>query len=106
MVKAIWTGEYPTLCAGEWVLEIDGVDMSEKIPEDDRHSGMFTFGMYRDGHCNMDASTAYEAGYKCDQWIDYNKTWLDTITTDYKTQVEIFEAISKEDFRGCCGGCQ
>ena len=33
MVEAKWSGEYPTLCFGEWTLNVDGKDVSLAIPE-------------------------------------------------------------------------
>ena len=33
MVEAKWSGEYPTLCFGEWTLNVDGKDVSLSIPE-------------------------------------------------------------------------
>lgn len=33
-VEAVWTGEWPSLCCGEWKLYIDGEDKSNMIPDD------------------------------------------------------------------------
>lgn len=39
-------------------------------------------------------------------WIAVNKYWLDNISTDLDTQIQIYIAISAQDFReGSCGGC-
>ena len=35
-VVATWTGSYPCLCHGEWMLEVDGKDYTEAIPKDYR----------------------------------------------------------------------
>lgn len=32
-VEAKWSGKWPCLCYGEWTLIVDGVDVSDKIPE-------------------------------------------------------------------------
>ena len=29
VIKAVWTGEYPNLCRGEWVITIDGVRIED-----------------------------------------------------------------------------
>ena len=43
-VNAHWSGRYPTLCFGEWTLEIDGKNVSDKIPSDLINSPMNTAG--------------------------------------------------------------
>lgn len=45
-VKANWNGKYPNLCMGEWSLEIDGKDVSDKIPKDLRDKPMYTYDIY------------------------------------------------------------
>ena len=48
----------------------------------------------------------YQDGMKFDQWVEANKSWLDTISTDTSVQREIYAAIQAHDFRiGQCGGC-
>lgn len=117
MVVANYTGTYPNLCVGEWTLKVNGKDVSDKIPEELRSfrgasihyeclNGMNTYGTYRDcGQCEED-TTYYEDGLECNEWIEENAYWLDTITTDYNIQVEIYQAINEHDWRkGSCGGC-
>ena len=82
--------------------------MSDNIPEDLRDSEMGTYGTYQSWHFEdlTELFDSYEDGLECGEWIEVNKGWLDTITTDYETQREIYEAINAEDFRaGSCGGC-
>lgn len=45
-VEAKWTGSYPCLCSGEWILKINNIDVSNLIPEELRTSSMNTFGSY------------------------------------------------------------
>ena len=108
MVKAKWSGSYPTLCFGEWTLEVDGVDVSMFIPDELRKSSMNTYGEYQSWHFEdwMEVFEDYTDGLECDEWIAENKYWLDTITDDINVQMKIFYAISEEDWRsGSCGGC-
>lgn len=45
-IRVKWTGSYPNLCYGEWILIIDGEDKSNLIPEDLKDRPMNTFGIY------------------------------------------------------------
>lgn len=108
-VDAEWSGEWPCLCNGEWTLIVNGKNVSQKIPADLRVSSMGTYGIYSSyyfNECGADIFSEYEDGLACDEWIEKNKCWLDAISTDTLVQVEIFNAISANDFRsGSCGGC-
>lgn len=109
MVEAKWSGSYPNLCSGEWTLIVDGEDVSSKIPEKLRKSEMNTYGSYQKWHFEADWEVEWESyhdGLECEEWIKTNKDWLDTISTDYGVQVDIFHAINASDWRhGSCGGC-
>lgn len=109
MVSAYWSGLYPTLCFGEWTLEVNGKNVSYLIPDELKCGEMNTYGTYQRWYFGDDwieEFEDYEDGLDCDEWIAENKYWLDNIATDDKTQMEIFYAISEEDWRhGSCGGC-
>ena len=109
MVIAKWSGEYPCLCCGEWTLNVDGKDVSDKIPSDLRESSMNTYGTYQSWHFDEDCLEVfedYDSGLDCKEWIEENDEWLNEITTDYSVKEQIFLAIQSEDFRaGSCGGC-
>ena len=108
MVEANWSGEYPCLCVGEWSLKVNGEDVSDKIPKDLRESSMNTRGNYRSWHFEkwMEVFENYSDGLDCEDWIEENKEWLNTITTDVDTKKEIYNTINMQDFRsGSCGGC-
>ena len=110
-VFAKWTGRFPNLCSGEWILMVDGVNVSSYIPDDLRHSPMYTKGEYNSwsfgDHWDEHWET-YEDGLDELKWIDSNKKWLETIpgvntTTD---MIMIFVSIQSEDWRHMsCGGC-
>ena len=108
-VNAHWSGGYPTLCFGEWTLEIDGKNVSDKIPSDLINSPMNTAGTYSRWHFNknwMEETDYYYDGLEVDDWIDANNDWLNNITKDYALKERIFYAIQEQDFRhGSCGGC-
>lgn len=108
MIEAKWSGSYPCLCSGEWTLKINGKDVSTKIPEELRRSSMGTRGTYSSWHFEnwSEVFEDYEDGLDCDEWINENVYWLDTITDDSSVQKEIYYAINANDFReGSCGGC-
>jgi len=108
-IKIEWTGSWPSLCLGEWVIEIDGVNCSDKIPEDLRTSDMGTEGRYdswcfRNGY-DVKWRSRWE-GLDSEDWIDANKYWLKELPIDKSEYPQVFELINKQDFRsGSCGGC-
>jgi hypothetical protein len=107
-VIAKWTGEYPCLCTGEWVLKVDGKDVSNKIPLDLKNSDMNTYGTYRNWYFEnyIETFKFYKDGLKKHEWIQDNQEWLKKITEDTILQEEIFDAINEQDFRwNSCGGC-
>lgn len=109
VVEAKWTGKWTCLCHGEWILIVDGVDVSNKIPEELRDSCMNTYGNYKRWRFTKNWNvkwSSYNSGLECDEWIEANLEWLKTITTDERVMEQIYDAINAEDFRaGSCGGC-
>ena len=109
MVEAHWNGEWPCLCYGKWTLKVNGDDVPDKIPKNLRKSEMNTYGVYQSWHFDenyMEEFEDYEDGLDCEEWIEPNKEWLDTISTDYRIQQAIYCAIGPEDFRKrSCNGC-
>ncbi|MGF6375044.1 hypothetical protein M2140_000078 [Clostridiales Family XIII bacterium PM5-7] len=105
---AEWTGCYPALCAGEWTLEEDGIDISKMIPEDLRNSPMYTFGEYSQWEFIdwQEQFSDYVDGLNCQEWVEENFEWLSKITTHKSEMEDIFLAFQEEDWRsGSCGGC-
>lgn len=104
-VKAVWTGKYPNLCGGTWYLEVNGHDVSEKIPPDRRHEEMYTYKHYMvedlDGEYNY-----WVLGWGWKDWVRHNDYWLLRISPSRALKKQIFLAIQEQDFtQGCCGGC-
>ena len=108
-VEAKWSGKWPCLCHGKWTLIVDGIDVSDKIPEELRDSPMGTYGFYDTWYFDKDWNDiweSYEDGFECKFWIEENLEWLKTITTDENVMEQIYNAINAKDFRtGSCGGC-
>lgn len=107
-VEAIWSGEYPCLCSGKWSLIINGIDVSNKIPEELRQSPMGTYNTYQGWYFKdwIERFYDYEDGLIAGEWVEKNLYWLETITKDPALQDEIFNAIQNEDWRySSCGGC-
>ena len=95
-------------CRGNWVMTVDGVDVTDKIPSEFNSKGANTFNTYY--HIGTkDANVVrhyYDDGLKQDNWIEENKFWLDQITTDTDTHKRIFECMNFHDWRpGHCGDC-
>ena len=108
-IEVEWTGEYPCLCYGKWILKIGGKDCSKLIPKKLRvHSDMNTFGKYDKWHfedCQVIWET-YEDGLKDTEWIEENKHWLKKLPIEEIQYGDVFKAFNEKDWRhGSCGGC-
>lgn len=107
-VEATYTGEPCNMCDGEWCIKINGINVSDKIPDEVRKGSMDTLNIYSyfNGSDEEDLEE-HEGGHCEEEWIKINKYWLDTICTDKNVQQEIFREIQKNEFTGCgtCGGC-
>ena len=104
IVRAEWTGQYPSLCSGEWKLFIGDQDYSHMIPEDKRRSHMSTAGVYSAWHFEdwREVFEDYEDGLEFEEWLVENP-WVRDLPA---SALDIFIAFSCEDFRpGQCGGC-
>ena len=106
MITARWTGKFPCLCHGEWIIERDGKKI--ELPEDLRCSSMNTYGEYRSWH--FDAGwheywDQYTDGLTFEPWLKENE-WVADLHLTPEEQLELYEAIAMEDWRhGECGGC-
>ena len=119
--RAKWTGEYPSLCAGEWKLYrkyedylddgtkvIDYDNISNLIPENFKYEPMYTHGVYFIWHFDSDYNEhfkEYADGLDFEEWCKDNETWIHLICDpeDYR---ELYEAFNEHDWRyESCGGC-
>lgn len=108
-----WTGCYPCLCYGEWVIKYDGIELT--VPEDYKEVPMDTFGEFGTWYFNeeyMEEWDYYEDGWEKDVWIKRNLDWIKPMFEEHNIEVtdellsELYDKIQEEDWRqGSCGGC-
>jgi hypothetical protein len=106
-----WTGEYPCLCYGEWIIKYRNDKL--ELPEDIKGESMNTYGEYESWHFDedyMEEFDSYEDGLGYKEWVDKNKEWLTELFNKYNiplTELEdLYKGIQSQDFRtGSCGGC-
>lgn len=128
-----WTGDYPNLCSGNWILYKNGKELNVDIPFNKNikikrlpfgykgkyieENGFYkiligkpanTFGEYQEWYFNDDSLEEfkfYKDGLKCDEWCETHKEWLKTIAPESEWH-SIFEAFQENDWRhDSCGGC-
>ena len=119
--KAKWTGEYPSLCIGEWKLyrkyedylddgtkDIGYDDISNLIPENFKYEPMYTDGQYNSWYFDKNYCEQFETytnGLDFEDWCIENEDWIHLIceSKDYR---DLYEAFNEEDWRyESCGGC-
>lgn len=119
--KAEWTGAYPCLCNGEWILTAETTEYDEKrgsysvienishlIPADLRKSPMFCEGMYDMWFFDEDYREhwkTYKSGLNWLGWVRENESWISAFAAP-EQYIEVFRAFQKNDWRhNSCGGC-
>lgn len=112
MFTVKWTGGYPNLCSGDWIVEHDGKIVT--LPEDRVSESMGTFGTYSSWHFEDwdDVWEDYEDGLGFEDWIVTNKNWVDKMFDEHgikkseKEYQDLFDSFQANDWRhGSCGGC-
>ena len=108
-----WTGCYPSLCFGEWIIKYNNQELN--IPENIKEDNMNTHGSY--AHWTFDEEyieewTYYEDGLDEEEWLQYNMEWIVPMFQEFNIEItndllsELFEKIQEQDWRhGSCGGC-
>ena len=108
MFEVRWTGAYPNMCSGKWQIMRDGVDVSDRIPDELRSDPMNTVGTYSQWHFREgwdEVWEGYKDGLECEDWISANP-WISSICENHEEMTALFYAIQSQDWRhGCCGGC-
>lgn len=109
-IKADWTGSYPNLCSGQWLITINGVQLAGV---NDDH--MNTAGIYSTWHFEQwdDVWSKYVDGLTFDDWKDNLPNNLEMAIRlagfnpkDDELIKQLFDAISDKDWRhNSCGGC-
>lgn len=107
MIEVEWTGVYPCLCAGRWVLKINGVDYSHLIPF--KNTDANTYGSYATWSFGEDWEEEwdwYDDGLPYEAWVRENEEWLSKLPCAEFDMEELYKAFQEEDWRhGSCGGC-
>lgn len=102
-IEAKWTGKWPNLCHGEWIITIDGVKVD--LPEEVRTSDMGTYGYYPIWNLN-ETWEIFEDGLEFQPWVEKNSQWLSNLHLSEKDLRALYDIISVEDWRHkSCGGC-
>lgn len=109
-IEVQWTGGGWTLCNGEWLIAVDGIDISEHIPNSIRTSSMYTYKTTFDScayEYDPDGEVTFTDGLKFNDWIHENMWWIGELPIiepeDYPL---LYALIQENDFRqGTCGGC-
>lgn len=113
-VDVKWTGAYPNLCSGRWIITID--DKVLAIPEALINSSMNTLKSYETWHFDdwQEVWETYTDGIEMDEWIHNNRGWLYASLKSigkekeitYKDLKILYEKINDADWRfNSCGGC-
>lgn len=106
--EALWSGAYPSLCSGAWVLLRDGQPVDTRIPFQHEDASTFgTYGMWGFGGDSgwMEEWEYYDSGLECGEWCDEHREWLMTLAPEGEW-ADIFAAFQARDWRrGSCGGC-
>lgn len=101
-----WTGAYPNLCTGEWILYKNGEKVDTDIPF--QGNPAYTRDQFASWGFDEDWDevwTTYENGLLPTSWINDHKEWLQTIT-DEREWIDIYVAFNANDWRhNSCGGC-
>ena len=107
--KVEWTGSYPCLCNGRWIIHRKGVDVSGFIPNDLQGGPMNTRRCYRYDTLDenfSEVSTFAYSGLSAKKWIRKNRYWIGKICESREEEFQLYYAIREQDWRyGMCGGC-
>ena len=104
--EAKWTGSYPCLCRGEWMLWINGELSKIEIPFQGNPAetyGIYSYLCFDENW--FEESEDYEDGLNVDAWCEKNKEYLSKIApiSDWPL---IYKAFQAKDWRfESCGGC-
>jgi len=109
-IKVSYSGKYPALCFGEWIITIDGKEI--RLPGD-KFGEMDTYGEYDKWHFEEDWEVVwgkYYDGMRFKKWKESDiceklVKFLDIKFTDEQLE-QLYDKINLEDWRSeSCGGC-
>lgn len=105
-IEVVWTGEYPCLCAGEWVFTINGKRYPVPFDGEAETEGDYSF-WYFGGESGWDEQwrTSHD-GLSERAWIAKYLPWLHSLPLSPEEYRKVYTAFQAEDWRhGSCGGC-
>lgn len=112
-LKVEWTGKYPCLCSGKWIIKYGDLELD--IPKEYKHSHMNTYGEYSSWYFDENMFEQFEShieGLNVDEWINENRNWITDMFKNKDIEVtnellsDLFYKIQECDWRyGSCGGC-
>jgi len=123
-----WTGKYPNLCSGEWIIKINGEVIKDKTEHSSYHqkempiygsilaSDMGTSGIYTSWHFDENWSEVfddYEDGDDFSVWTKTEKAKRlfmliedNGFSLSKEDKRALFIKLQENDWRsGSCGGC-
>lgn len=104
-INITYTGEYPNLCRGEWLISVNGTPI-ENIPF--QHKPADTFGLFIQVYLTEDydeESEDYYSGLSFEEWTEKYHEWLAENFLEEEWE-EVYEKVSVCDWRySSCGGC-
>jgi len=102
-----WTGSFPNLCAGSWLITIGGVLID--LPEDVKNAPMGIHNTYPTWGFteNWDEEwTDYEDGDTYKEWLTRHSNWLKPLKLTNEELEILFVELQIKDWRhNSCGGC-
>lgn len=108
MIEVQYTGKYPTLCRGKWIINIDGIT----VECDDSMRTQKTYAGWAFTDTWKEHWAEYQDGIPIEEWVQnpppnliepLNQAGI-TITPELLR--ELYPLINQHDFRpNSCGGC-
>lgn len=109
-VKAEWTGGYPNLCRGEWIILVDGIKLSGIGSDHFDTYGDFESWSFDDNW--SECFESYTSGAFFHEWKQNHPNGLIESLIRHGMNINdellesIYKAVSEHDWRNSsCGGC-
>lgn len=80
MIEVEWTGCYPNLCSGNWIIKYNNKEL--EIPKNRINKTMETYKKYVTWYFGDSWEIEweeYEDGLKKEEWIEANKNWVNSM---------------------------
>lgn len=114
-----WTGDYPCLCYGRWVIYLrerkllfPGYKEGHKLTENSHANTFGSYSKWSFGDSLLEDWNRYDDGLEFREWVNYQYDWimdffkLNDIAMTEENLEYLYEEFSRNDWRrGSCGGC-